>query len=210
MKKLVIALSVAASLAGFSCPAFADNGVISRNAVHKNWYSLQVCYTTHCAWRATTFATNAEGELFAIDFFDDGRMPELSVIRNGIRPKSMDSRDEDTDDVSLRFRVDGQPIVDTTGKRRMDSRARALVLRVPSRPEILEDIRNGNTLRIQSDVNGSKLTHVFSLSGASAAMDRAQRNVGSSPPSTPRQRRRSADDDFFSESAPVQNSSDQI
>lgn len=198
MKKLVIALSIAASLAGFSYPASADNGEISRNAVHKNWYSLKVCYSTHCSWRATTFSVNSDRELFVIEFFADGRKPELSIIQKNLNHDAMFMRDENKEYLSqVRFRVDTQPIIDTAGKPVLDGQTRTLVWHTSSRPEIIEDIRNGNTLRIQTDLNGVKTTHVFSLSGAAAAIDRAQRNVGASHSSTPLQRPRSADDAFF-------------
>lgn len=209
MKKLVIALSLAASIAAIPPAVLADQGEVGRQQIHREWVSSKVCFPTYCTWRAGTSATNVGGEFLAVDFYDDGKTVSIALIVNNIPIKTIRSWESDFDSVPVKFRADRNPIIETYCDRYLDRKERTLYWRFEVKDGMLDAMRFGNTLRIQSNVNGSKFTHVFSLSGAMAAIDRAHHNSEASSPPIPRPRRRT-DDDYFDDSAPVQNPGDRI
>lgn len=207
MKRLVIALCLAASIAGFPPAALSDQGETKFQQVHRDWVSLKVCFVGFCMWRAMTGSLTSNDEAIALDFYDNGISPTLTLIRTGVSISSMESWTENTDVVKVKIRVDNRPINEVWCNRELNRGERSLYWTIPPLPEIIADMRSGNTLRIQSAVNGTKYTRSFSLRGAMSAIDRARRNAESSSRPAPRSR---TDDDYFSDNAPVRNHENRI
>lgn len=176
-----------------SSPVLSATGELERIQTHRDWASMKVCFVDFCLWRALTFSKQDKNEVLCVDFHEKSNKPYIQLIDLDVPIANVRKWEKLEDYVPIRLRVDRQPIIDFTSHREMDKDARVLYYNFSSNndEQLINQMRKGATLRMQTEVNGQTFTQSFSLAGAMAAIDRACRNAG---------REFSKDEDYFNES----------
>ena len=151
MKKLLF--SLATVLFTLPLSVNAEIGGSTQVQQHQQWFSSRLCFTNHCLWRAGTSQNDSD--------------------------QSLESWTTDSDQVKIDFRVDRLTLYTLNINRYLNRSERTIYYDIPSNElgqKFINELKKGNTLRLRTHLNGNTYVVKFSLSGASAAIKRADTN----------------------------------
>lgn len=173
MKKLLF--SLATVLFTLPLSVNAEIGGSTQVQEHQQWFSSRLCFTNHCLWRA---GTSQNDSIFAVDYLDNEKI-RITYYSYDVSDQSLESWTTDSDQVKIDFRVDRLTLYTLNINRYLNRSERTIYYDIPSNElgqKFINELKKGNTLRLRTHLNGNTYVVKFSLSGASAAIKRADTN----------------------------------
>lgn len=182
-KKVSIRKIIFVATALFASACLAQSGEFgqtTRNVDSGDWSSFRVCGSSgFCYWRATTYSKKYKENL-VLDWAEFNAAPPMVQLIVGVSFESMKHWETDTDVIPLRLRVDLNSIRNCNATRKLNRGMQTIFVDIPTETaneSFVFQLKQGNTLRIRQTVNGVNYSSVFSLYGAKAAINRAQREA---------------------------------
>ena len=144
--------------------------------VSGDWASGRFCFDKGCLWIALVAASNLSDRFLSVVFMPDGQVRFTSLTSDLTQENIKTWGDTTEEEVRQEFRVDKNPIIDATITRTLDVEERTITEELPTELfgwDFVQQLRNGETLRIRHHFSDEPFIERFSLKGAQEAIDRA-------------------------------------